>query len=56
MISLFFTICFGYIFLYGLIDYTMGLSTGIRIMWFLLAVLLQLKETSLCQESASKRW
>lgn len=51
-----FTICFGYIFLYGLIDYTLGLSTGIRVMWFILAVLLQLKETALCQASASKRW
>ena len=42
---LIFTICFGYICLYGLIEYTLGLSTGIRVMWFLLAVLLKMKET-----------
>lgn len=53
---LIFTTCFGYIFLYGMIDYSLVFSTGIRVMWFLLAVLLQLKETSLCQASASKRW
>ena len=40
-----FTTFFGYICLFGLIDYSLGISTGIRIMWFLLAVLLQLKET-----------
>lgn len=40
-----FTTFFGYICLFGLIDYSLGISSGIRIMWFLLAVLLQLKET-----------
>ena len=49
-----FTTCFGYICLFGLIDYSLGLSTGIRIMWFLLAVLLKMKETdnnkSLCSK------
>ena len=40
-----FTTFFGYVCVFGQIDYTMGFSTGIRIMWFLLAVLLQLKET-----------
>lgn len=40
-----FTIIFGYICLFGLIDYTLGISTGMRIMWFLLAVLLKMKET-----------
>lgn len=38
-----FTIFFGYVCLFGLIDYTLGISTGTRIMWFLLAVLLQMK-------------
>ncbi len=40
-----FTIIFGYICLFGLIDYTLGIATGMRIMWFLLAVLLKMKET-----------
>ena len=40
-----FSTCFGYIFLFGLTDYSLGLSTGICIMWFLLAVLLKMKET-----------
>ncbi len=40
-----FTIILGYICIFGLIDYTLGISTGMRMMWFLLAVLLQLKET-----------
>ena len=40
-----FTTFFGYICLFGLIDYSLGFSAGIRTMWFLLAVLLQLKET-----------
>ena len=39
-----FTTFFGYICLFGQIDYSLGSSTGIRIMWFLLAVLLKLKE------------
>ena len=41
-----FTTVFGFICLFGQIDYSLGSSTGMRIMWFLLAVLLQLKETS----------
>ena len=40
-----FTVFFGYVCLFGLIDYSLGISSGIRIMWFLLAVLLKLKET-----------
>ena len=44
-----FTICFGYICLFGLTEYTLGLSTGIRVMWFLLAILLKLKETAIWQ-------
>ena len=40
-----FTTVFGYICLFGQIDYSLGSSTGMRIMWFLLAVLLGLKET-----------
>ena len=40
-----FTTFFGYVCLFGLIDYSLGISTGTRIMWFLLAVLLNLKET-----------
>ena len=42
---LIFTTCLGYICVFGQIDYTLGISDGMRIMWFLLAVLLQLKET-----------
>ena len=49
---LIFTTCFGYIFLYGLIDYSLGFSTGIRVMWFLLAVLLKMKETERKQVSS----
>ena len=40
-----FTTFFGYVCLFGQIDYSLGISSGIRIMWFLLAVLLKLKET-----------
>ena len=40
-----FTTCFGYICLFGQIDYSLRLSTGIRVMWFLLAILLKMKET-----------
>lgn len=40
-----FTTVLGYICLFGQIDYSLGSGTGIRIMWFLLAVLLKLKET-----------
>ena len=40
-----FTICLGYICIFGQIDYTLGVSDGMRMLWFLLAVLLQLKET-----------
>lgn len=40
-----FTTIFGYLCLFGQIDYSLGSSTGIRVMWFLLAILLQLKET-----------
>lgn len=40
-----FTIFFGFICLFGMIDYSLGFSTGIRTMWFLLAILLQLKKT-----------
>ncbi len=40
-----FTTVFGYICLFGQIDYSLGFSTGTRIMWFLLAVLLKMKET-----------
>ena len=40
-----FTIFLGYICIFGQIDYTLGVSDGMRMMWFLLAVLLQLKET-----------
>ena len=50
---LIFTICFGFICLYGLIDYSLGFATGIRAMWFLLAVLLKLKETSIYQVQRS---
>lgn len=42
---LYFTTFFGYICLFGQIEYSLGDSTGTRIMWFLLAVLLNLKET-----------
>ena len=42
---LFFTTCLGYICIFGQIDYTLGISTGMRMMWFLLAVLLKMKET-----------
>ena len=38
-----FTTFFGYVFLFGQIDYSLGISSGIRIMWFLLAVLVQMK-------------
>ena len=41
---LIFTTVLGYLCLFGLIDYSLRLPT-IRIMWFLLAVLLKLKET-----------
>jgi len=40
-----FTTVLGYICLFGQIDYSLGIGTGSRIMWFLLAVLLKLKET-----------
>ena len=40
-----FTTILGYLCLFGQIDYSLGSSTGMRIMWFLLAVLLKLKET-----------
>lgn len=40
-----FTICLGYICIFGQIDYTLGVSDGMRMLWFLLAVLLQMKET-----------
>ena len=40
-----FTTCLGYICIFGQIDYTLGSSNGMRMMWFLHAVLLQLKET-----------
>ncbi len=40
-----FTTVFGYLCIFGLIDYTLGISTGMRMMWFLLAVLLKMKET-----------
>lgn len=40
-----FTTVFGYICLYGQISYSLNLSAGIRVMWFLLAVLLKMKET-----------
>jgi len=40
-----FTTCLGYICIFGQIDHTLGISTGMRMMWFLHAVLLQLKET-----------
>lgn len=40
-----FTIFFGFICLFGMIDYSLGFSTGIRTMWFLLAIILQLKKT-----------
>jgi O-antigen ligase len=39
-----FTTCLGYICIFGQIDYTLSSSTGMRMMWFLHAVLLQLKE------------
>lgn len=42
---LIFTTFFGYICLFGQIDYSLGSSAGIRVLWFLLAVLLKLKET-----------
>ena len=42
---LIFTTCLGYICIFGQIDYSLGISDGTRMMWFLLAVLLQLKET-----------
>ena len=42
---LFFTICLGYICLFGQIDYTLGNTSAMRAMWFLLAVLLKLKAT-----------
>ena len=40
-----FTTILGYICLFGQIDYSLGSSNGMRIMWFLLAVLLKMKET-----------
>ncbi len=40
-----FTVCLGYICIFGQIDHTLGQSNGMRMMWFLIAVLLQLKET-----------
>ncbi len=40
-----FTTILGYLCIFGQIDYTLGISDGMRTMWFLLAVLLQLKET-----------
>ncbi len=46
---LIFTTFFGYICLFGLIAYSLGSSTGMRIMWFILAVLLKLKETEVYQ-------
>ncbi|MBR1661964.1 MAG: O-antigen ligase family protein [Acidaminococcaceae bacterium] len=42
-----FTIFLGYICLFGQIDYSLGSSVGIRVMWFLMAVLLKLKETEI---------
>ena len=52
---LIFTTCLGYICIFGQIDYTLGISDGMRIMWFLLAVLLQLKETEkLCQSGPAE--
>ena len=42
---LIFTICLGYFCIFGQIDYTLGMSNGMRMMWFLLAVLLKMKET-----------
>lgn len=41
-----FTTVFGYICLYGQISYSLNLAPGIRIMWFILAVLLKMKETT----------
>ena len=40
-----FTTILGYLCIFGQIDYTLGISTGMRTMFFLLAVLLQMKET-----------
>ncbi len=40
-----FTICLGYICIFGQIDYTLGIANGMRMMWFLIAVLLKMKET-----------
>jgi Lipid A core - O-antigen ligase and related enzymes len=40
-----FTTILEYICLFGQIDYSLGFSNGMRIMWFLLAVLLKMKET-----------
>ena len=40
-----FTTCLGFLCIFGQIDYTLGMTSGMRVMWFLLAVLLKLKET-----------
>ena len=42
-----FTTILGYLCIFGQIDYTLGISDGMRTMWFLLAVLLQLKDTEI---------
>ena len=42
-----FTTVLGYLCLFGQIEYSLGYGTGIRIMWFLLAMLLKLKETEI---------
>ena len=42
---LIFTTVFGYLCLFGQIEYSLNNSSTVRIMWFLLAVLLKLKET-----------
>lgn len=42
---LIFVVFFSNVCMMGLFDYTLGLSSGMRIMWFLLAILLQMKAT-----------
>ena len=48
---LIFTTCLGYICIFGQIDYSLGISDGTRMLFFLLAVLLQLKETERLSQS-----
>ena len=37
----------GYVFIFGQIEYTLDNSSGMRILWFVIAILLQLKRVNI---------